>query len=523
MKKSFRLLLILLTVVLVFSSCNDFSPDAGTSSQASINGSQINSGTNCEEHVDSDDNGKCDLCRQSVIVSIDFYAINDLHGKFKDTESNGGVDELSTYLKSRRSSDENVILLSSGDMWQGSSESNLTRGNIITEWMNDLDFASMTLGNHEYDWGEELVEENAELAEFPFLAINVFDRETNARVDYCQASTVVECDGIQIGIIGAIGDCYSSISGDKSEGFYIKTGSELTALVKNESERLRAEGVDFIVYSIHDGYEDSTSFDKSVSRNDLSYYYNTSLSNGYVDLVFEGHTHQNYVLVDEYGVYHLQNGGENKGISHAEIRINSVTGRSRTRDAEFVSSSIYANLTDDKIVSELLEKYKDEIAIADVVLGNNVRKRYSNELKQLVSKLYFEYGSEIWGSEYDIVLGGGFISSRSPYNLEAGEVRYSHIQSILPFDNELVLCSVSGRDLASNFFFTENENYYITFGSYGESVKNNIDYNATYYIITDTYSSSYAPNNLTVIEKLNEIIYARDLVAEYIKAGGFAK
>ena len=35
------------------------------------------------DHVDSDDNGGCDTCNQSVLVNLDFYAINDLHGKFR--------------------------------------------------------------------------------------------------------------------------------------------------------------------------------------------------------------------------------------------------------------------------------------------------------------------------------------------------------------------------------------------------------------------------------------------------------
>ncbi len=506
MKRNLTLISLLLAAVMLLSSCDTLFWNAADPSSCT--------------HKDKDDNGVCDSCDTSVLVTVDLYAINDLHGKFDDTESNAGVDELTTYLKYRASVDDHTVFLSSGDMWQGSSESNLTKGSIITEWMNHLDFASMTLGNHEYDWGEEYIEMNAELADFPFLAINVFDRETDTRVEYCDASAVVERGGIEIGIIGAIGDCYSSISGDKSDGFYIKTGRELTELVKAESERLRADGVDLIVYSIHDGYDDNTSGEKYVSSSSLSGYYDSSLSSqGYVDLVFEGHTHKRYVLVDGSGVYHLQNGGDNKGISHAEVRINSVTGSSRVSEAEFVRSSVYERLSDDLIVDELLEKYKDQIAAADVVVGRLDRDVLSEEIKSLVAKLYYEYGIEKWGEMYDIVLGGGFVSARSPYDLKAGEIRYSHVQMILPFDNELVLCSVKGSDLQSRFFETVNENYYIFFDTYGEGIKNNIDPDKTYYIVTDTYSSSYAANRLTEVEMAGESIYARDLLAEYIKSG----
>ncbi|MBO7303255.1 MAG: hypothetical protein J6U68_03615, partial [Clostridia bacterium] len=150
-------------------------------------------------HSDENDDGSCDSCYESVIVVLDFYAINDLHGKFCDTDTQPGVDNLATYLKTRADYDDNVILLSSGDMWQGAAESNLTNGLILTEWMNELDFVSMTLGNHEYDWGEDAIKKNLEVAEFPFLAINVYDKSTGRLADYCTPSVMVERDGLQIG------------------------------------------------------------------------------------------------------------------------------------------------------------------------------------------------------------------------------------------------------------------------------------------------------------------------------------
>ena len=473
-----------------------------------------------DAHTDEDNDGSCDDCGISVIITFDFYALNDLHGKFDDTDSQGGVDELSTYLANAYNTDDNVILLSSGDMWQGSFESNSTKGLIITDWMNELDFVSMTLGNHEYDWGEESIKANVALAEFPFLAINIYERDTNERVDYVKSSVLVERGGMKIGIIGAIGDCYSSISGDKVEEVYFKTGAALTELVKAESEKLRAEGADYIVYSIHGGFGSNSSA-SMVQTSSLRGYYDASLSrDGYVDLVFEGHTHRSYAFEDEYGVPHLQNGGDNSGISHVEVRLNYANGYDRVSVSEIIKPSRYANLEDHPIVDELLEKYADQVDAGKLVLGQNSRLRNSTELKGLVADLYYEAGIERWGDKYDIALGGGFISVRSPYDLAAGEVKYSDLNSLLPFDNQLVLCSIKGRDLKNKFFETNNSNYYIAYGDYGASIRNNIDYNATYYIITDTYCSSYSYNNLTVVDYYDAGVYARDLIADYIRAGG---
>ena len=471
-------------------------------------------------HSDIDNNGKCDDCEISVIILLDLFAINDLHGKFDDTDSNVGVDELSTYLKGYQAKNPYTILLSSGDMWQGSSESNLTKGKLMTEWMNEMDFVSMTLGNHEYDWGEEYIAQNSSLAEFPFLSINIYDKDTNKLVDYCQPSTVIDLGEIQVGIIGAIGDYYSSISAEKSGGIYFKTGNDLVELVKAESIKLRSQGVDYIIYSIHDGYNKSNSGASSISTNSISSYYNIELSSGgYVDMVFEAHTHKSYVLIDANGVYHMQNGGENNGISHATVNINFANFNSEVKKAEIVSYKTYSQLGDHPIVDELLDKYADEIAKGKEVLATISKTLNGDTIRQLVADLYYDFGVKTWGDKYDIVLGGGFFNVRSPYNIYSGDVKYSDIQSVLPFDNQLVLCSIKGKDLKSKFFETSNENYFISYGSYGANVKNNIDPNATYYVIVDSYTSTYKYNNLTEIARIDEDFYARDLLAEYIRNG----
>ncbi len=471
-------------------------------------------------HTDTDSDDLCDICLASVTVTVDFYAINDLHGKLLDGGTQPGVDELTSFLKSAREGDDHAVFLSSGDMWQGASESNLTHGLMMTDWMNSLGFASMTLGNHEFDWGEEFIEANLELAEFPFLAINIYEKSTDTLAGYCTPSVTVECGEATIGIIGAIGNTLSSISGDKTEDIYFKTGDELTSLVKAESERLRAEGADLIVYSLHDGMSGTGLNTPNATDQMLRSYYDITLSEGYIDLVFEAHTHQYYVKTDACGIYHLQGGGDNDGITHAEAVINFAGGRSTVRTAEYIRSDTFDDAPSDPIVTELMKKYEAEVSKADEVIGINEVFRNGDWLRALVARLYFERGFEEWGAEHDIVLGGGFISVRAPYNLSSGEVKYSDLQSIFPFDNRIDLCRIKGSDLRRKFLETSNSNYFIYCGDYGNSVRYNIDPNATYYVVVDSYTSSYAPNNLTVVASLADDLFARDLLAEYIKNGG---
>ena len=519
MKRIFALFLIcaLLCSCLAFASCTGdllTPPDTNGDGSGNADGHQ---------HTDANEDEICDSCKESVIVIVDFYAVNDLHGKFCDTNTQPGVDELSTYLKNAKKTDDHVVLLSAGDIWQGSAESNLTDGILMTEWMNELDFVAMTLGNHEYDWGSPTIRQNAEVAEFPFLAINVYDVATGQRADYCAPSIMVERGGIQIGIIGAIGDCYSSISADMVRDVTFKVGAELTSLVKAESTRLREAGADLIVYSLHDGYGDSSSGVSNVPSVALKNYYDASLSNGYVDLVFEGHTHQSYTLVDTANVYHLQGGGENHAISHAEVKVNSVTGAKAVSDAGQISASVYSQCEDDAATEALEDKYAETIDYAYSVLGRVDKSISSDELGDLMSKYYLQIAQERWGEQYNIVLGGGYIKTRSPYDLARGDVRYADVLSLFPFENRLVLCSIPGTKLLAQFINNSNGNYHITLSDYGIGILDEITPDGTYYIMTDSYSLNYAPNQLTEVAEYDKGVFARDLLAEAIKNGEFSQ
>ncbi len=447
---------------------------------------------------------------------LTLIAVNDLHGKFMDTDTQPGLDEFTTYIKNLYTNpSREEILLSSGDMWQGTVESSSNKGALMTEWMNDVGFVSMTLGNHEYDWGPDVLQPNSELAEFPFLAINV--EYNGAPASYCKPSVVVEKAGVKVGVIGAIGDCLSSISGEFQKGLYFATGSDLTALVKAESTRLREdEGCDFIVYSIHDGGERfSSSGVNNVTDGDMGWY-DTSLSDGYVDLVFEGHTHQQYILKDEYGVYHLQGGGENRAICSAEVTFD---GRGDfTVTPKLIQSKDYAksSLKDDPVVENLYDKYFPEDDPYNTVLGQNFAEWDSADIADKVAELYYKKGKEEWGAQYDITLGGGYLKMRSPYDLAKGDVTYADLFSLMPFDNSIVLGKIKGNFLKSNFI-NYKQNYY----KYGDGALVASDFadDEYYYIIIDSYTSTYAPNHIEEVARLDENIYARDLVAEYVKAG----
>lgn len=460
-----------------------------------------------------------DKVNPSSSIDINFYAINDFHGVVKDSSNAPGIEKTATKLKELKSTKENAVILSSGDMWQGSMYSNQTRGNLITEWMNELGFVSMTVGNHEFDWGEENIIKNRELANFPTLGINVFDKETNQRVSYLDASTIVEQKDIKIGIIGAIGNCYSSISGSQVKNVEFKVGNELANLVINEAKRLKQkEGCQIVVYSLHDSM-DSSGYQESIS------------ASNYVDIVFEGHTHtDNFNKVDSYGVYHLQSGGYNTGVSHATLTYDYATKNVSTKVAENISTSSWLNVSKDANTTALLEKYAPIIGDPSEVLGYNASNRSSTELRQKSAELMMEYGKKSWGNQYDIVLGGGYLSVRSPYTLSSGNVSKETIYNLFPFDNNMILCSATGAFLSRYYIHSSNKYYAVSFND-GYSSSTTLEDNKIYYFVTDTYGSDYylygngyrENNQFKIVEQASDPCYLRDLFYDYIRNGNYAK
>ena len=450
-------------------------------------------------------------------VSFDVFAFNDMHGNVKDTYGEGlGISKTSSAIK-ELSEGKNAVLLSQGDMWQGSVESNYTKGHLVTEWMNYLGFESMTVGNHEYDWGSSVIQENRELADFPILGINVLNRSNNQRVSYLDASTTFTRGDAKIGVIGAIGNCLSSISSSKVQDVYFAKGDALSSLVKAESTRLRnEEHCDFIIYSIHGSgtRDEDDSYDLSLS------------SQHYVDLVLEGHTHDAYAELDSAGVYHVQCEGNNENIYQITVNVDVNNHIYDVEEPTYIdlsySYSPYQSYPLDSEVEKIFNKYYDDYAFAYETIGYNRQNRNSTTLRRKVADLYLEEGLKKWSSRYNIVLGGGYISCRGTYNLPAGNVTYSQLAALFPFDNEIVLCSTSGYYFENSNFIQDNSNYYLSWTSYGEGIKDSIDTNATYYLITDTYSSDYSYNHLTVVDTYQSGVYARDLLADYIRAGNWA-
>jgi len=104
---------------------------------------------------------------------------NDIHSRidpFPETDNRnagkGGLLNLSGLVKTIRQENEHVILLDSGDIFQGTPYFNYFKGNVELEIMNQMGYDCGTIGNHEFDNGVEELSKVLTKAEFPFTCCN---------------------------------------------------------------------------------------------------------------------------------------------------------------------------------------------------------------------------------------------------------------------------------------------------------------------------------------------------------------
>lgn len=112
----------------------------------------------------------------------------------------GGVVRRASYIDQIRLNNENVLLFDSGDFLQGTPYFNLFKGKVEIEAMNLMRYDVATIGNHEFDYGLDVLEKVVRKANFPFISSNyVFDgTQLNGLI---KPYVIINKDGVKIGVL----------------------------------------------------------------------------------------------------------------------------------------------------------------------------------------------------------------------------------------------------------------------------------------------------------------------------------
>ncbi|HJT25777.1 MAG TPA: bifunctional UDP-sugar hydrolase/5'-nucleotidase [Pyrinomonadaceae bacterium] len=145
-------------------------------------------------------------------VQITILGTTDLHGNinpidyYTNKPDNRGIAKVATLIKRIRKEQQNVVLIDSGDTIQGSplesfhGRKNNAPPDPMMLVMNSLNYDSMTVGNHEYNFGLKVLEKARGEAKFPWLSANTYD--TTKQETHYKPYIIKEIAGVKIGILG---------------------------------------------------------------------------------------------------------------------------------------------------------------------------------------------------------------------------------------------------------------------------------------------------------------------------------
>lgn len=440
---------------------------------------------------------------------IDFYAINDFHGALLANPefSEPGLPKVATFLKDKKANYPlQTVLLSSGDMWQGTFEAYYNKGEVVTAAMNDIGFDAMALGNHEFDWGTTYITENSEVANFPLLGANIMKYpEITEKSAIGEQYVVLERGDLKIGVIGAIGkDQITSITSSNVADIHF---ADPTNIVINLSNKLRnEEGVDLVVLTIHTGQE---SISDVLTRD------------GHVDAVFNAHTHRSQKQV-KHNVPFIQGGDKGRFISHIQLTYDFAHKKAHitAHDNLDVSTMI---LDDDRAVSDIITHYKNESdAVADEYIGFVTGELSRYDVLPNVANYVTALNAQALNYDIDYV-----ITNSARENLLAGDVYYRDLFKSLPFDNAIYIARATGRDLLYELSYSSTM-FYRT--SDYEQLYNNeyytvavVDYMLLHQNANKQYNyfSDYNPatDYIDILKDENgNPLYPRDMLAEYFNS-----
>ncbi|TPX33208.1 hypothetical protein SmJEL517_g03890 [Synchytrium microbalum] len=156
-----------------------------------------------------------------------------------------------TYLD-RGAAGLNTILFDAGDQFQGTLFFNVWGSSIISQTMNMLGYEVMTVGNHEFDRGEEYAANFFKTLNFPVVSSNFNYSTAPYLSQIVQPYVIIEKYGQKIGVVGFITNTTADITlGGKNITFYNPVAS-----VQNSINAIRAAGVKKIIGVSHNGYFD---------------------------------------------------------------------------------------------------------------------------------------------------------------------------------------------------------------------------------------------------------------------------
>ncbi|MBM65996.1 MAG: hypothetical protein CMH55_07175 [Myxococcales bacterium] len=360
---------------------------------------------------------------------VRIYHTSDEHGwldgRFSRSKQTryGGTELLSRFLKSQGFDARRDLLVSGGDMWTGPAISTLLEGRPMVEVFNHLGYVATAVGNHEFDFGLDVLHRNMAASKFSYLAGNV-SSVTGERP--FEAMKIVERSGLKVAIIGLAYEATPKVTRpDAVAGMNFEDPTAVAVDLAIEARDTR--GADFSVIVIHDNVK---IFEPHLK----------ALHAAGVRALLGGHVHT---------PYHETNGSlalcvpKDKLKELCEVEIDLAEDRVRvdrikitSKDKEIKDPALKAILDQAKVDSD--DRGKEVLGQLTGPLPNE-GELADHGLGQLVGQAWVAADEK---AAVAITNRGGLRMS-----LPAGPVTVSDIIGVMPFTNSIVRVHLTGPEL----------------------------------------------------------------------------
>ncbi|MBU9713188.1 5'-nucleotidase C-terminal domain-containing protein [Bacillus tamaricis] len=417
------------------------------------------------------------------LLDLTILHTNDIHSRIDD------LGKAATYINSHRDAAENSLYLDAGDIFSGSPVNDINLGEPIIDILNEMKLDALVIGNHEFDYGQDVFAERVLQSEFPWLSANM-TVDQDIPIEQPDPYTIFEFGEFDVAVFSLTQNppatAPSGVVGIEFHD-YVET-----ALAYQEELEANA---DIIIALTHIGYGDDRSLAEEVD---------------YFDVIIGGHTHTvlntpqvvNGTPIAQAGGYGSHVGRLNLSIDPDTKEVVDVSGGLQTiGDLTDTDSSVQAIIDDwNEQMDEILN-----IVIGETDTGLSRDGRYDQD----VSLGNFWTDAMAFAADADIAFtnNGGIRDS-----IASGDVTIGDIYRIEPFDNQVMLIEMTGEAIKNVIEY-----------SFSRGGRNQIDLQSSglhYTILTNAsgqYSDAVLELDGTPLEMTETYHVA---VPDYIGTGG---
>ena len=446
------------------------------------------------------------------ILYIPIIHTNDIHGTFypkkillpsKNLYSIGGLEYLAKYISIMKEEwKDRLLLFDTGDEFQGGLESHISQGKIIMDFFNELKIDNAVIGNHEFDNGFEFLKNYMNLSNFDWVIDNIRNLTSQEFITFPnqKKSTIIEIEGIKIGIIGLVTLLTPSSTNTEMPDLEF---NDYLKIVNEESSKLRNSGVNAIIVIGHLGLSCQSGWNNSkfeyklrdinsnqteCTETDEAFILLNKLKKGTIDLFLGGHVHGvahhwinsiPYMSNDSNGKYtqivYLPFDKKTKQLLNNKIIMEGplpaceklfknsklcdfivITEEEEEQLGKLLNFKFHnQNITKDKYISKIGEKYKSSYDKydKDILTVTYEHLASSSDKENALSNLYTDFLRHISGADISVVNPGSF---RTPFY--RGNITNATIYSFDPFANELVIFQAYGWEVKKMFYILQKGN-----------------------------------------------------------------